>query len=569
MNRLTDDQIDKIIKDKFKNDNQISDKANSVFKNFNIDKNVVQFNNNPVVNAKVNNNEKSEAKEKIKSTTGKVIEVSFYHKLNRFLSVAAVSLTVVLVGGSILYFNGNGKSGLNNQTQVVEYKNSLVKNEKLEVSNEKVLKEVNNGYLTVYLLGKRDIGVNLSSKYWNEFGQEMISTDCYKVENVTENVSDIFIGEIGGAGMPYVFLLMEDGTIQYIDLHCYSNNVFYFEATKLEGLDNVVGLEQKSRKFSYSNTDYEYVNAIRNDGVRKEIEIGMVNNWNDRETVNFNRLNEKYIKAHNNESIIDDGKGDFTIGTTTYLRVNGEKGFVYCMKNSDFYKVKIADMSEECLASGVGGYIRDNADGRISVMLTDKYEIYSLDKNVIFKDRNNEVINKISGVINQEKNVDLGNIIGEWEESYLHVYLRDDGGLSVKILENGLKKLGLEGKTTLKENVIYNIMPASSEKSTNEFPSAKAEIAIIGKVGPKQRLSIVYYNANKEIVTIDVEETIKGNDFESARASAVYDIPNCKSLEVSKADTVLNGEQLPPYDSVFAIVERDGKIERIEAAWCE
>ncbi len=401
MNRLTDEQMDKIIKAKFKNDNQISDKANSVFANFNL-KNNNQFNNDSVEQIKTNNEQtiKHEIKDKsqtINNVGKKIIEVSFYQKLNRILSVAAVSLTVVLVGGSVLYFNKGGKNNSINQSETITYNQKyLVQNEKLEVSNEKINKEVEHGFVKVYMLGKQDIGINLTSTYWNQFDVEVKSTDCYKVANITENVSDIFIGEIGGAGMPYVFLLMEDGTIEYVDLHCYRNNVFFFEATKIEGLNDVVGFEQKSRKYSYSNTDYEYVNAIRKDGLRKEIEIGIVNNWNDIETVNFNKLNEKYIKAHNKEAIVDDGKGDFTVDNADYYRINGETEYIYCKRNNNLYRIRKSDYNEECIATGINGMARDNADGRISFYVGDRYEIYSLDKNIVFKNRNEQVINQVT-----------------------------------------------------------------------------------------------------------------------------------------------------------------------------
>lgn len=398
MNRLTDDQMDEIIKAKFKNDNQISDKANSVFANFN----PKQVMNDSVERVETNTEQtiKHELKDKsqnINNAGKKIIEVSFYQKLNRILSVAAVSLTVVLVGGSAIYIGRSGNNKLNGQTESIVYNQTyLVKNEKLELSNEKITKEAEKGFVKVYMLGKQDIGINLTSTYWNQFDVEVKSTDCYKVANITENVSDIFIGEIGGAGMPYVFILMEDGTVQYVDLHCYRNNVFYFEATALQGLYDVVGFEQKTRKYSYSNTDYEYVNAIRKDGVRKEIEIGMVNNWNDKETVNFNRLNEKYIKAHNKESIVDDGKGDFTVDNAEYYSVTGETEYIYCKRNNNFYRMRKSDYNEECIATGVNGMARDYADGRISVYVGDKYEIYSLDKNIVFKNRNEQVINQVT-----------------------------------------------------------------------------------------------------------------------------------------------------------------------------
>ena len=92
MNNVNDEQIDKIIKEKFKQDNTISDKASSVFANF----------KPPVEN-------KTTIKQETMQANQNVINALFYKRLNKFLSVAAVSLTVVLVGGTTLYFNKNKK----------------------------------------------------------------------------------------------------------------------------------------------------------------------------------------------------------------------------------------------------------------------------------------------------------------------------------------------------------------------------------------------------------------------------------------------------------------------------
>ena len=87
MNRLNDEQMDRIIKEEMKKDTFISEKANSIFSNF-----------NPQLEEKAVKNEDIERDNK------NVINAVFYKRLNKILSVAAVSLTVVLVGGTTLYF---------------------------------------------------------------------------------------------------------------------------------------------------------------------------------------------------------------------------------------------------------------------------------------------------------------------------------------------------------------------------------------------------------------------------------------------------------------------------------
>lgn len=376
MNDFEEARIDDIIKSKLKNDKYISNQANSVFENFK--------------STELRNKEKKNEtikQDTINKARNKVVQLSFYQKLNRVLSVAAVSLTVVLVGGTVLYFNKigqNNEPGSNTQNIVYNQK-YLIKNEPMKISNEQVIKESENGYIKAYLVGKQDVGINLTTTYWNEFDGEFKSTDCYKVDGIDKNVSDILVGEIGGYGLPYLFLLMEDGTIEYVDLQCMNNNTFYFITTKLEGLNNVVGLEQKSRKFSYSDTDYKYVNAIRSDGLRKEIEIGVLNNWNDDIIEHFENLNNKYIDVHGNAAVPDDGKGDYTVDNITYLQVNGEDKYAYFMRDNKIYRVERSNAKEECLAEGVEGYVRDNSDGKISVLLQENYIIYENDKNIIYK----------------------------------------------------------------------------------------------------------------------------------------------------------------------------------------
>ena len=87
MNDFEEAKIDKIIKSRIKKDNYISNQANSVFEN---------FKNSEIRNKK----DKAESikQNAVKTTKNKVVQLSFYQKLNRVLSVAAVSLTVVLIG---------------------------------------------------------------------------------------------------------------------------------------------------------------------------------------------------------------------------------------------------------------------------------------------------------------------------------------------------------------------------------------------------------------------------------------------------------------------------------------
>ena len=81
MNDFEEARIDKIIKSKMKKDNYISNQANSVFENF----------KNSEIRNKENKTE-SIKQNSINTAKNKVVQLSFYQKLNRVLSIAAVSL---------------------------------------------------------------------------------------------------------------------------------------------------------------------------------------------------------------------------------------------------------------------------------------------------------------------------------------------------------------------------------------------------------------------------------------------------------------------------------------------
>lgn len=390
-------KIDNIIKSTLKKDNYISDQANSVFENFKNSQ--IRNRENKTENIKQNS---------VNTAKNKVVQLSFYQKLNRVLSVAAVSLTVVLVGGTALYLNKNNNQGENVQTELITYKqNYLVKNETLQLSNEQILKEVENSFVKAYMVGKKDVGIKLTSTYWNESDGGYSFEECYKVDNIDKNVKDIFIGNIGSyGGTSYVFLLMEDNTLEYVDIYNSNNNMRYFQAKPVEGLTNVVGLEQASRMFSYSDTDYSYVNAIRNDGLRKEIEIRGINNWNNSVSEEFNELNQKYINTHEGKAIQNDGKGDFYVDGVLYISVRGENQYLYSYRgdfmNHELYRVDATTREEKCLATGLDAIVTSDGEGKISVYFKDdNYKIYELDKNVVFRRHKDESV--ISEVTEDKK----------------------------------------------------------------------------------------------------------------------------------------------------------------------
>lgn len=389
MSKLNDEQMDRIIKEEFHKDKIISEKASSIFENFN-----------------PQTEEKSPIKEEINKTNKNVIDVQFYKKLNKILSVAAVSLTVVLVGGTTLYFNKDKlQNNVNNPNETITYTaNNLIKNEPLHFSNEQVIKEIEDNYVKVYLVGNKDVGVEFKSFYWDELlGNVTVASEKYKIDGINGEVKDIFIGKAVNSVVPYIFILMKDSTAMYVDLHGHYGNYInlYYTAVSIDGLDDIVGFEEKTRKFSYSNTDYTYVNAIRSDGKRKEIEIGKVNDWEDTSSETFDKYNEKYINAHEGKAIPDDGKGDFEVDGIQYYTTNRDNKNLYCLKGDfmhhDLYRIERSTGKETCIASGINGMTRNDIGDRIKFYVIDNnFEIYELDDNIIYSHSDGRIITEVT-----------------------------------------------------------------------------------------------------------------------------------------------------------------------------
>lgn len=566
MNNLTDEQIDKYIKEKLKKDKIISEKANSVFEYFNLD------------NTKRQEVKKMKDQNQNEKITDNVIQVNFYKKMNRILSVAAVSLTVVLIGGSAFYFDKNRNKNPDVQTETIVYNKSyLIQNDRMELSNEKITKEKEDEFVKVYLVDKKDVAIQLKDRYWNIYEGTFKSTECYKVENVNGDVSDIFIGEIGGSDVPYVFLLMEDGTIEYIDLNNLNNNTFYFSAEKIDGLYGVTGFEQKSRKFFYSDENYQYVNAIRNDGVRKEIELGEVNNWYDNSTNNYDKLNEKYIKAYSEQNFTDDkrindgikekditelseferrvyesGKYYYSSNGHYCIKNPREVNIAYYIENETLYRVIIPNNdSVASVATGVKD-IRENNEYQLIVSLETNGSVFgNYEGNVVFK----------------EFNVTESPVVSKYSNENMKVELKKDGSLAVLIYTGGLKRLGFNSENTrISENVYYNMYGSAhgvkNGNTQNYYASAKQ--GILANAGRNGRLCFVYEKSDGNVIAIDIKNAIECGSFTGARTSECYIEGTVKEFCITKFfdDKDDKGNLISPYDTIFVVEEIEKGKER-------
>ena len=558
---------DEFIKRKFKEDTVISDRANNVFKNFEKQIYDESIKNNPInnvsnlnntINTDFHTNMNKVQKNNIENMSNNynnkdnVSDFMFYKKLNKILSVAAVFLCAIVIGaGTFLYNRKPNIESINITTKSV-----TVKNEELKFENEQVLKESENEYVKASLIGKKDVAIQLKDKFIKSYGVNLSSNKQYKVNNITKNVSDIFVGSIISEDRPYVMLVMEDGTAESIqildDNFSISNNYeFYFcSQGKISGLSDVAGFEQKTRNFSYSNSKYYYINAIRKDGKRKEVELGYYNDWDDETKILFNSLNEANISRHQEEENTKKyGKdyykyteSDYEYNNITVL--NQKNGFAYYKDNDNFYRINKSTGEETLLASGVSGTVRDNSDGRITVLLKQSYKIYETD---------NEIIYNEFGVDRLKRVVSSRSVDG------INIELRENGSLTLLFELGQFERMNIKSdETKLHENVRYNIYGLGEDVYDKDLRNsyAHAKVFAIGNVGPENVLSIVYAKFDDTVVCMDIVQMIKSSDIHLTK-KVIKDASNVESFKEEAVYKEENGEKVLDYNTIFTIERRE------------
>lgn len=327
---------DDFIKKKFQDDNVIPDKVNRVFEDFkknicNVSneetvKTAAIFNEETIKTVKLSNEEI--IKNEVKATknnqsnqakniqqTANVVSFFSYKNINKFLSVAAVFLCVVLVGMGTLV--KNRPTNIEN-INIVTTKTAIIKNEELKFSNEEILKISENKLIKASLLGNKKVAIQLKEDFIKLYNLNLSPEKQYQVTNISKNVKNIFVGCMVSEEYPYVLLIMEDGTAECVQIlnginipsNKYEFN--FYSQGKIQGLYNVVAFSQGSKFYYNSNEKYYYINAIRDDGKKKIIELGYFNDWDDTVDDVYNMLNENYIKKFNNskKEEIDNNKSE-------------------------------------------------------------------------------------------------------------------------------------------------------------------------------------------------------------------------------------------------------------------
>lgn len=523
---------DEYIKKKMKEDESIPDSVNAVFE---------KFKSENLVKENITNTNKTNSYDKIK-------EILDYKRMNRILSIAAVFLCVFIVGtGAIIY---NKKIGEENTNINISTNSLNGNNQGLKYNSEEIINEYENHLVKVFLVKNQDVVIQLKDEFIKQYNLNLSSENQYKVENVDKKVKDIFVGCIVDNKTPYVFLLMEDGTIETVqilyDIVIPSGNYqFNFKSQGIvEGLYDVVGFEQQTRKFSNTADLYYYVNAIRKDGVKKEIEVGRYNDWNDKSRRTFDSLNQEYMKYTEPNAVTDDGTNDKVEGNKTIYNLKIDDKYSYYMLNNNFYRINNSTKAEECLANGVNAVFRDNADGKLSVALNKNYTINIVDENIIYNEYDVDNISQFDSSLGYGK---------------VQMEIRTNGSLIVLFEVGSFEELGIhKNETNIKENVRYNVYGESVGvyDSTTNNTVADAKAMYIDKVYPSSTLSLVYAKKDDTIVCIDLKDAIKKSNFHTVKKV----ITGASNVEAFKTDVVydnVDGQQVEKYRTIFTIERRE------------
>ncbi len=106
-----------------------------------------------------------------------------------------------------------------------------------------------------------------SAWYAENFGFDYV-TIC-PVEGLYSNYTDVFVGSVGQGYFPYVFLLTEDGTVEYVNLLEGLTAGFLCDGGPLGGVSNIVSFESGEREEEYGT--YQTVFAVDASGVRHDL----------------------------------------------------------------------------------------------------------------------------------------------------------------------------------------------------------------------------------------------------------------------------------------------------------
>lgn len=515
---MLDEEKDLFIKKKFQQDKTISNKANDIFKNF----------ENQILTSDENKS-KETLKDKPKEEP-KVIEFkthSLFSRIKSFTAVAASFVVAVSVGaGAAIYGNVSNKNAntnseystvnINDSATASDYVVAEVKNEEIKVEEIKEKKSHENKYVKTTLMTDGSVAIQLKQEFMKTYKIKLDASKTYKVSGIKGSVKDVFACSMISEEYPYVLLLMDDGTVEVIQV--INENATYtdeykfdfFDQGKIDGLRDVVGFETKTEKLVDSNKLYYYVNAIKKDGTRKIID--------DITRVNMNDVSNNTISFRS-----QDGEKTFSINAD---KDNYVQGFGWAGASNNVYYI-----NDNCL------YHKNLTDGKEEKLITGAKSIYvDEDGIIIVKVKFNHCIHENNQYIKIEAyNVTEAKVVDKQENENYIVCLKEDGSITIE-LKDGAKDR-LDAKEYIKEKYIYNFYAGKcSVQVYNQYSNydpmkqgvnsyANATAIYLGKIGTTGKTCLAYATKNKDIIMINIDLFVKtglGGSFESEPGTRTY-----------------------------------------------
>ena len=463
---MLDNEKDKFIKETLQKDKRISDKANDIFKNMNY-----------------------------KQTK----EIKTHKWIGKLLTVAATFVVVALSANFAIQYNKNtgvpvdkevitiSKENITPQEPAAKL-NVVVKNKEVEVEEFKVVKVSENDLVKATLTTNNKVLLQLKEPLITKQNWNLDYNKSYEVSKVESKIKEVFVGYMGDQ-FPYIMLLTENATVECIQIFNEENTdakeLTFYNQGQVLGLTNIEGFEQKTEKSSNSNGIYYYINAIRKDGVKKQIELGVYNNMDNVST------NEVKFTSQ-------DGENTYTINADAgdYIQAAGWAGAsnnVYYINDSCLYHLSLVDGTKTKLVTGVTEIFQDD-DMEIVVKLKYVYTIHQQDTNIILS----------------RDDVSDSKIIDTQENDSMKLALKEDGSITVEFKLGGIKNYTSE-ETYFKERIRYNlyVMGYQKQEKPGAHIYANATAMYFGTIGTDGKECIAYATKDKHVVVFDIAEYIK------------------------------------------------------------
>ena len=528
---MLDEEKDLFIKKKFQQDKTISSKANNIFKNFENQYLTTDENELNKTNEKIN--EKSNEKE-IKSNE-KVLEFKSYNflrKIRNYTAVAASFVVAVSVGaGAAIYGNVNkGKTdytmvNIDSASTASDYTVAEIKNEEVKVEENIEKKVHENNLIKAVLTTDGSVAIKLKKDFLDYHKLKADTTKMYKVSGIKGKVKDIFVCSMISKKYPYVLLLMEDGTVEVVQVYnkvlneSKSGYNFNFnDQGKIKGLKNVIGFEEKTEPWTDEDESFFYVNAIFEDGSKKIID-------------NIDKVNMEDVSKNRVSFTSQDGEKTYSIyaDEDKYIQAFGWAGAsnnIYYINDNCLYHLSIVDGSTEKLVTGVESIRVDN-DGIITVKLKLASYIHIYDQYITL----------------EQYNVSSSKVIDTKEDENMKICLKEDGSITVELKHGSIETCNANKK--FKEKYIYNFYAKNYKvsKSNDASDYYSNSVAIyFGEMGTLEKNYFAFATKDNEVVVIDIYkyiiESVSGT-FENEPGDTKYEVLNGKHYSsVDNMDTI-------------------------------